>query len=878
MVPMIGNRVGHFEIVEKLGEGGMGVVYKARDLTLNRLVALKALSSGDTSRKQRFLQEAQAASALNHPNIVTVYEIFREEDDDFIAMELIDGKTLAESIGKKNFRLTEALKGAEQIASALAAAHGAGIVHRDLKPANVMMTSDGHVKVLDFGLAKVVKPVRPSDATETLTSPLTEQGTVMGTVAYMSPEQAEGQEVDWRSDIFSFGSLLYEMVTGRRAFERESRVLTMSAVLEKEPEPATEAPRELQRLIARCMRKKPAERAQSMVDVKHAIEEIRAELASGQMTGVMPAIGAKPSKPLWPWAIGAVAIIGVAAFALRTKPAESVVYKPTPLTSYPGSERQPALSPDGKQVAFVWNGPNEDNFDIYVRRVGAGEPLRLTTDKGSDSNPVWSRDGDWIAFNRAGSIYVIPALGGTERLIGRGGGVSAWTADNKWLLLNNTHDLMLVNVETGDSKKVPIPINGLKDRKSHFHFVSLSVTADAARIAVLTQDAIEGDQIFSAGLTQSGEITGPGKTLFGSRYLSLPTLAWAPDGKSILLAQGVGDSPRLFRLASDGSSQPELVAGIGEDIANISIAGDRLVYGVSHADTDLWKMEITGGKIGPEHRFAVSSRAESAPRFSPDGSRIAFNSDRAGARDIWIVKADGTEPRQITRNFNAGGGRPHWSPDGTSILFGAAPVTSRGVYRVRVDGGVPEQIGPPGATNPFHSLDGKSLYLFFAPVGDGYQILRTDRSGKGPAIPIPDYLMRTQIAGAGDSPDGKWIWVTEDAGIEIGNLGRTARMLARLPVTGGEPQPIAAHKGLGAIAYGKDGVYFVERGSKKLQLCRYDDLKIVDIAEFPDERLPILAGTGVSFGIFTISPDAKTIVHSKPSSTVRDLMLVDNFK
>jgi len=876
---MIGNRVSHFEIVDKLGEGGMGVVYKARDLTLNRLVALKALTAGDTSRKQRFLQEAQAASALNHPNIVTVYEIFREGDSDFIAMELIEGKTLAESIGKKHFRLNEALKGAEQIASALAAAHGAGIVHRDLKPANVMMTADGHVKVLDFGLAKVVKPVRPSDATETLTSPLTEQGTVMGTVAYMSPEQAEGQEVDWRSDIFSFGSLLYEMVTGRRAFERESRVLTMSAVLEKEPEPASEAPRELQRLIARCMKKKPAERAQSMIDVKHAIEEIRAELASGQMTGVMPAIGAKPSKSLWPWAIGAVALIGVAAIAFRGKTPESILYKPTPLTSYPGIERQPSLSPDGKQVAFVWYGPNEDNFDIYVRRVGAGEPLRLTTDPASDADPVWSRDGDWIAFSRAGSIYVIPALGGTERLIRRAGAaVAAWTADNKSLILDVTHDLMLMSVETGDLKKLAIPIDGLKDRKSHFHFQSVSLNADARQIAFFTNDAIEGDQIFTAGLTESGEITGPGKMLFGSRYQAITALAWAPDGRSILFSQRAGDSPKLFRIASDSGAQPELVPGIGEGVAELSVAGDRLVYAVTHADSDLWKMEIAGGKIGPERRFASSSRHDGSPRFSPDGSRIAFLSDRGGTRDLWVINADGSEPRQVTKTFNAVTARPSWAPDASSIVFGAAPATSRGVYRVRVNGGTPELIGPPGASGGFYSLDGKSVYVFFAPVGDGYQILKAAADGKAPTTPIPDHLQRMQITGAGDSPDGKWIWLTEDVGVDGVSRANQPRLLARLSVTGGEPQPLAAHKGLAALGYGKDGVYFVERGSRKLQLCRYDDLKIVDIAEFSSEEVPIPPTTGVSFGTFNISPDAKTILHSKSVSPVRDLMLVDSFK
>ncbi|MBE0712173.1 MAG: serine/threonine protein kinase, partial [Candidatus Aminicenantes bacterium] len=232
---MVGKTVGHYLIEEKLGEGGMGVVYKARDTRLDRPVAVKVLPHdrvADPERKRRFIQEAKAASALNHPNIITIHDIGQAESIDFIAMEYVDGRTLDDMIGRKGLRLGEALKYAIQIADALTAAHAAGIIHRDLKPGNVMVTAKGQIKVLDFGLAKLMEALPGGIADPTLTlKPATEEGKIVGTIAYMSPEQAEGKKVDTRSDIFSFGSVLYEMVTGRRAFPGESSASTMAAIL-----------------------------------------------------------------------------------------------------------------------------------------------------------------------------------------------------------------------------------------------------------------------------------------------------------------------------------------------------------------------------------------------------------------------------------------------------------------------------------------------------------------------------------------------------------------------------------------------------------------------------------------------------------------------
>ncbi len=307
MDPMIGQALGHYRIEAKLGEGGMGVVYRAFDTHLDRPVAIKILRADATTspeRQRRFVQEAKAASALNHPNIIHIYDISSSGGTDFIAMEFVTGKTLHQLIGKNDLPLRVTLKYSIQIADALARAHSAGIVHRDLKPANIIIDEDGRVKLLDFGLAKLTeKTVDSEAATATMTTedaPLTEEGSIVGTVAYMSPEQAEGREVDARSDIFSFGSVLYEMVTGRRPFEGATKMSTISAILQKEPPPpgglAPNLPAELEKIILRCLRKDRDRRTQHIDDVKLALEELRYDSASGKLSLASKASDQAPAR------------------------------------------------------------------------------------------------------------------------------------------------------------------------------------------------------------------------------------------------------------------------------------------------------------------------------------------------------------------------------------------------------------------------------------------------------------------------------------------------------------------------------------------------------------------------------------------------------
>ncbi len=477
---MVGKVLAQYQISEKLGEGGMGVVWKARDTRLDRFVALKTLSAerlADPERKRRFVQEAKAASALNHPNIVHIYDIAEADGVQFIAMEYVAGKTLDQLIGRKGLRFNEALKYSIQIADALAKAHSAGIIHRDLKPSNIMVTENGLVKVLDFGLAKLAETAA-GEFGETATvkapeGPNTEEGTIVGTIAYMSPEQAEGKKVDARSDIFSLGSVLYEMVTGRRAFHGDSKLSTLSAILKEDPKPVSsvmlDVPRDLEKIISHCLRKDVERRFQHMADVKTLLDELKEESDSGKLTGIVA--GATGRKSRLPWALAGTAMLfaalGIGLWLLR--PTSHAVPKTVPLTSYPGRQGTPAFSPDGKQVAFAWNGEKEDNFDIYVKLVDAGTPLRLTSSPADEYAPAWSPDARYIAFCRDVSdhteIWMIPALGGAERKLRESAGCDglSWSSDGKYLAFmdknapREPYSIFLLSVETGDKQKLTSP-------------------------------------------------------------------------------------------------------------------------------------------------------------------------------------------------------------------------------------------------------------------------------------------------------------------------------------------------------------------------------------------------------------------------------------
>lgn len=393
-------RLGFYEIIAPIGSGGVGEVYRARDTRLGREVALKILTpgkSGNEERKQRFIQEAQSASSLHHPNIITIFDVGSENGLDYIAMELVIGRPLEELIPRTGFSLSEVLKYGIQIADALVSAHSAGIVHRDLKPANIMITEDGQAKLLDFGLAKLTEKSIIGDADTTVTNVsagLTVAGTILGTVSYMSPEQAEGKRIDVRSDIFSFGSILYEMLTGKRAFESDTMVSTLSAILRDEPEPVGPIPDDahgdLEGIISRCLRKDPDRRWNSMSDLKSALQDLREESVSGSSMNARLTPKRVPSQmPKTGWVLGAGVILVAAVAAWFTLGGKANYPMVPPTAPWAAGE-----TPAKKSSAFpaTADAPLTNDQVIEMVKSGVSKNIIVSHIRNSKTNFTFSTE------------------------------------------------------------------------------------------------------------------------------------------------------------------------------------------------------------------------------------------------------------------------------------------------------------------------------------------------------------------------------------------------------------------------------------------------------------------------------------------------------
>jgi eukaryotic-like serine/threonine-protein kinase len=638
---MIGTTLGHYRIESQTGQGGMGVVYRARDTQLDRPVAIKLLRAdavADPDRKRRFIQEARAASALNHPNIVTIYHIGSDGAADFIAMEFVGGRSLDQVISGRSLPLPEALRHAIQIALALGAAHDAGIVHRDLKPGNVMVTDKGQVKLLDFGLAKLTEPA-PQDADMTAThGPETGVGLVVGTAAYMSPEQAQGLTVDRRTDIYAFGVLLHEMLTGRRPVPGAS------------PDPPGAVPRDLRKIVARCLRPDPVERFQNIDDARMALED--ADLADVPASAsVAPR---SRGSALWTTLV-LVAAAGAAGLAWWLKPDRQPPRRVlTRLTMDSGLTTDQALSPDGRLVAFASDRSGDGNLDIWVRQVAGGDPVRLTSDPADDSDPSFSPDGSRITFRSdrdGGGIYVISTLGGNERRIvdhGRaprwspaGTEIVCWTGVNTGFLINQADAPRIFVVAAGggeprrlfpDFAVALAPVWSADG--THLIFLG---SREAGKppdwwVAPLDGPAVSTGAI--AAITRAGLSPSP-------ESFVLPAV-WKTDGRVIFSAR-LGDSTNLWQirvpLAGSPGSPERLTNGAGLESHPSAGPEGRLVFSLVTNNIDLWSLPIEtsiGIPSGPMKRLTDDPATDAYPSFSPDGGKLVFMSNRSGSYDLWV--------------------------------------------------------------------------------------------------------------------------------------------------------------------------------------------------------------------------------------------------
>ena len=870
-----GSRLGPYEIVAPLGAGGMGEVYKARDTRLDRMVAVKVLPPGkvaDPERKQRFIQEAKAASALNHPNIVTIHDISADNGIDFIVMEYVPGNGLDRLIPTRGMHAAEALKCAIQIADAFAAAHAAGIVHRDLKPANVMITGGGQVKVLDFGLAKLTgvanSVIGPEDATLTAHH-ATQEGAIVGTIAYMSPEQAEGKPVDARSDIFSFGSVLYEMLAGQKAFSGDSKISTLSAILSREPMPLAEVipgiPGDLEKIVQRCLRKDRDRRFQSMADLKSALMDSKAESESGVTRTIAPLAKPRASRfPIYAAAAAVLLLAGGAAwwkFGRSQMPASKV----TPFTST-GGAYFPAFSADGKLMAFSAAGP-DGNIDVYVQQIGAGNPLRLTTDPAPDWSPVFSPDGRYVAFTRKGTLILIPSLGGAERELGPLSGVGMdFSPDGKTIAIESrdssatkTFGIFLVSVETGQRRRITSAPATAGDHDPRF-------SPDGRSIAFarsLSAQSAELDVVPSAG-GDVRRVAGDNRAIEG--------LAWTSDGGEIVYStRRLGRPEELWRVAaSGGEPQPVSEAGENAFYPAVSRTEKRLAYVRLTYDENIWQVDMAGGKAtGTPTRLIASTWQDNAPQYSPDGKKVAFDSDRSGSYEIWVCNAEGSGAVQLTSQ-GAHSGTPRWSPDGRRIAFDASVNGSADIFVIDASGGAPRLITTSPANGyarsvPSWSSDEKWIY-FTSNRSGRYEIWRASSDGG----------KESQLTHQGgfdprESPDGKQLYYLKQRNVsEIWSIS---------PDGGAESPVLTDPEALTDFAWWQpfdDGIYFVSRVSKSSPVEER-----IQFFSFAAKKIDLIAPTSKpvsGYGGFSVSPDRRHIIFAQIDQNESDIMLVENFR
>jgi len=693
---MTGRTLGHYRILDQLGEGGMGVVYRALDTSLDRTVALKVLreeATANPDRKRRFVTEAKTASALNHPNIVTIYEIGSDQGVDFIAMEYIHGQTLGQRLGPNGLSIAEAMPYALQIADALGRAHAAGIVHRDLKPANVMVTEDDRVKVLDFGLAKLTEAGDSDDSGATRTMPAkTQEGTILGTAAYMSPEQAEGKKVDARSDIFAFGLVLYEMLTGRRAFSGDTNMAVLAAILHREPE-IEGLPKELKRIIARCLRKDPRRRFQAIDDVKISLEDMEPETEPAAAPApVMPPLP-KPRRGL---AIAAAVVIGAAGVGVgwwlgarrgaSVAPFEGPVL--TRLTSDAGLTTEPALSADGKLLAYVSDRAGKGNLDIWVQQVAGGEPLQLTRDEADEREPSFSPDGSRVAFRSeraGGGVYVVSTLGGEPRKIvdhGRrprfspdGGTIAYWVGTEA--PVRGASRIYVVGSNGGASRQIQPalalarwPVWSPDGKK--LLFLGGSEAGDQPDWWIAPMDG--GEAIRTGALAA---LTGRGA--IPTRQDTVAPSVWVPEGNQVLCSARMGAGTNVWRIPISPDSgkvtdvPQRITFGSGlETGATVAAGLGQVAFAILNEQIDLWSLPLDAGRgkaLAPITRLTQDPAADRSPHLSDDGNRLVFTASRSSAADV--VMKDLKTGRQTPVAFQVPpDSGPMLTRDGSRVGYG----------------------------------------------------------------------------------------------------------------------------------------------------------------------------------------------------------------
>ncbi len=737
---MVGDTISQYKILSKLGEGGMGVVYKAEDMKLGRLVALKFLpehkadSDKDT---ERFMQEARTASALNHPNVCTIYDIKEEDDRQFIVMEYVDGKTLRDLIQEKQLDYGETVGYALQIGEALNAAHEKEIVHRDVKTENIMITKNNQVKVMDFGLAKLKGAARQTKTMSTV-----------GTLAYMSPEQIKGDKVDTRSDIFSFGVVFFEMLTGRTAFRGEYNSALMYSILNEAPQSLQEfrpdASNDFSEVINKALEKEVEYRYQSisgvLSDLKRlkrdtgkislkTVDEIKASKSSSEsfaqrsdISSTKPATPSKRKRLIKPvlYAAGA-AILFIAVFILlfqKYKDADKIeLGQSQKLTYAAGMEIDPELSPDGKMIAFSSGTMGQTH--LFIRQITGGRTIALTEGLNGDHRlPKWSPDGTKIAFQSKGSVYIVPSLGGNPKLLIENASCPAWSPDGKQIAYVRGRAIYTQLVYGGESKKIT-------DVKSPA-FLSWSPNGQLITCSSGNYSFIGGNIAASSVCVVSVK---QGNPIFitDRKYLNTCPV-WMPDGKNILYISDRDGSRDVYKISisKDGKTagKPErITTNLNPFILSLSSDGKKLAYSLLTNSQNIWKIRIPDEEpVSAAEAKPVTTGNQKIEGFdvSLDGNWLTFDSNLRGNQDIYkmsLVSKD-MEPEQLTTNRSIDF-IPSWSPDGKTIAFYSFRNGNRDIYLISSNGTSLQQLTdfPAAEQYPDWSPDSKSLVFTSGKTG-----------------------------------------------------------------------------------------------------------------------------------------------------------------
>ena len=771
MTLTLGTRLGPYEIGPQLGVGGMGEVYRARDARLARDVAIKILPltfTGDPDRLARFEREARVLASLNHPHIGAIYGLEESGGTRALVLELVEGDTLADRIAR-GLHQKEALTIARQIADALDAAHEKGIIHRDLKPSNIKITPEGIVKVLDFGLAKAIDEATPHDMTRspTFTAVNTRDGIILGTAAYMSPEQARGATVDRRTDIFSFGVVLFEMLAGQRPFSGKSQIETMHAII-NEPPPPLSLPPELHDVLDKTLAKDPEDRYQHAGDIALDLRRLlqrppqprlaTSEAVRSRRLPLIAAVAFLLALPLAWWAGRGMAV---------TPPASFEAVSITPLTTNLGYNGEPTIAPDNQTIAYV--SDRNGRFDIFLRQIGASADIALT-DQGDNIQPAFSPDGRQIAFvsSRAGGseifypgfhnpmmggdIWIMPALGGTPRRIARDGNFPSWSSDGTKIVFSR-HRIGVFEVPAsgGDARQLKIPTRGTfyPAYSSDSQWVFVEDNANGIQAVPLAGGAV---QLIATGRHPVWDASSQSVIYSDSREGNNHSLWSVPFSTK----DGKAGTPRPLTIGRGRDWQP----AVSKDGKLVAFTAIQTAFNLESVPFDA----EAGRVLGPPQVLTTGNQVNHVMRFSPDGRSVAFESSRGAGRHIWRVDT-GAEPVQLTSDPKFEETFPQWSPDGNTIAFTRHPALDphvKSLWLMDADGANPRQI-----------LEGNNLTRWL-PDGSGlvYQTFKNleifvyDLASRRSRLVAtqPDVVSMPTL-----SPDAKWI-VYQSTSKEVGNV------------------------------------------------------------------------------------------------------------